>query len=117
MEKIDDYRNINSVDTLSASAHLRRLRDLGLLEQKGRSNATYYVPTSKLLAPNTENKITSDLPGLSGQVNSNLPSQTPQVSPIIGELTPKISASDELEYVFPHQPNHPQQAYRTKITT
>ena len=40
-----DYRNINCVETLAASASLQRLRDLGLLEQKGRSNATYYVPT------------------------------------------------------------------------
>ncbi len=28
-------------------------------------------------------------------------------------LLPLIE-SDELEYLFPHQPNHPQQAYRTK---
>ncbi len=28
-------------------------------------------------------------------------------------LLPLIE-SNELEYVFPHQPNHPQQAYRTK---
>ena len=31
-----DYRNINCVDTLSASASLRRLRDSGLLELKGK---------------------------------------------------------------------------------
>ncbi|MBS0615815.1 MAG: putative DNA binding domain-containing protein [Verrucomicrobia bacterium] len=46
-----DYRNIHRVDTLSASSHLRRLRDLGLLEQKGKGSATYYVPTNLLLAP------------------------------------------------------------------
>ncbi len=39
-----DYRNINCVDTLSASASLRRLRDAGLLESKGKSSQTYYVP-------------------------------------------------------------------------
>ena len=50
-----DYRNINCVETLTASASLRRLRDLGLLEQKGRSNATYYVPTSKLLTGHYQN--------------------------------------------------------------
>ncbi len=44
------YRELNRVDTLSASQTLRRLRDAGLLEQKGRGSATYYVPTPHLLA-------------------------------------------------------------------
>jgi ATP-dependent DNA helicase RecG len=56
-----EYRTINGVDTLTASAHLRRLRDLELLEQKGRGNATYYVPTLKLLAPG----ISAPTPGIS----------------------------------------------------
>lgn len=38
------YRNINRTDTLNASVHLRRLRDLGLLAMKGSGNRTYYVP-------------------------------------------------------------------------
>ena len=58
-----DYRTINCVDTLIASAHLRRLRDLNLLEQKGRGNATYYVPTTNLLAPG----ISTQTPGISAQ--------------------------------------------------
>lgn len=37
------YRSINRVDTLAASAHLRRLRDLTLLEMKGAGNRTYYI--------------------------------------------------------------------------
>lgn len=46
LEAIDNaaYRAINRTDTLSASAHLRRLRDLGLLEMKGAGSRTYYVP-------------------------------------------------------------------------
>ncbi len=40
------YRTINRTDTLNASAHLRRLRDLGLLEMKGSGSRTYYVPGS-----------------------------------------------------------------------
>lgn len=43
------YRTINSVETLDASAHLRRLRDLDLLEMKGSGNRTYYVPGSKFV--------------------------------------------------------------------
>lgn len=45
------YRDINRVDTLAASGHLRRLRDAGLLGQKGKSVGTYYVPTVRLIDP------------------------------------------------------------------
>jgi ATP-dependent DNA helicase RecG len=44
------YRTINRVDTLSASGRIRRLRDAGLLEQKGKGAGTYYVPGGRLLA-------------------------------------------------------------------
>lgn len=43
------YRELNKVDTLATSGALRRLRDAGLLEQKGRGSATYYVPTNQLV--------------------------------------------------------------------
>ena len=43
------YRNLNKVDTLSASTALRRLRDAGLLAQQERGSATWYRPTEKLL--------------------------------------------------------------------
>jgi ATP-dependent DNA helicase RecG len=38
------YRSINRTDTLQASLHLRRLRDLDILEMKGSGSRTYYVP-------------------------------------------------------------------------
>lgn len=44
------YRAINRTDTLNASAHLRRLRDLELLEMKGGGSRTYYVSGSRFLA-------------------------------------------------------------------
>jgi ATP-dependent DNA helicase RecG len=44
------YRQLADVDTLRASSELRHMRDLGLLEQKGKSRATYYVP-GRLLNP------------------------------------------------------------------
>jgi len=44
------YRSINRTDTLNASAHLRRLRDLALLEMKGSGNRTYYVPAAHFVA-------------------------------------------------------------------
>ncbi|MBL8811505.1 MAG: putative DNA binding domain-containing protein [Planctomycetaceae bacterium] len=44
------YRTMNrEVDTLSASRHLRKLCDCGLLEKKGNGPSTYYVPTQRAL--------------------------------------------------------------------
>ncbi len=44
------YRDLNrDADTLTASRHLRRLCDLGLLEKKGKGAKTYYVPTDQAL--------------------------------------------------------------------
>lgn len=45
------YRDLNrDADTLTASRHLRRLCDLGLLEKRGKGAKTYYVPTDLALA-------------------------------------------------------------------
>lgn len=173
-----DYRNINCVDTLSASASLRRLRDCGLIESKGKSSQTYYVPGKTIALKEAEvlniNPLSTEL---TPQVSSLSVGLTPQVSPLSAELNPlsveflgipadlsqelaklglrasekkvkslilKICAvkpfklpemafllkrnanyirenylmplirTGELKYIFPHQPNHPQQAYRTK---
>ncbi len=38
-----DYRSINKVDTLTASQRLGHLRDLGLLLQRGKGPATFYL--------------------------------------------------------------------------
>jgi ATP-dependent DNA helicase RecG len=43
------FRSFGSNDTLNASAHLRRLRDLGLLVMKGSGSRTYYVGSEALL--------------------------------------------------------------------
>jgi len=45
------YRAINRVETLTASAHLRRLRDLDLLAMRGSGSRTYYVPGPAFSAP------------------------------------------------------------------
>jgi ATP-dependent DNA helicase RecG len=61
------YRAVNRTDTLAASAHLRRLRDLGLLEMKGSGSRTYYVPSGHVQRLATHGadadlpKATSDL--------------------------------------------------------
>jgi ATP-dependent DNA helicase RecG len=43
------YRELSRLDALTASQALRRLRDAGLLTQKGRGSATYYIPTERLV--------------------------------------------------------------------
>jgi ATP-dependent DNA helicase RecG len=45
------YRDLNGVGTLEASSHLRRLRDLKLLQQHDRGAATYYTPTGRFWDP------------------------------------------------------------------
>lgn len=73
------YRELNRVDTLAASQALRRLRDAGLLAQKGRGSATYYVPTDRLGARGDiaagEDRLSSKpgfLPSNLGVLSSNL---------------------------------------------
>ena len=63
------YRNLNRTDTLNASVHLRRLRDLDLLTMKGSGSRTYYVPGPRFRQP-------SEL-----VVDIQAPTQTPQAGP------------------------------------
>lgn len=58
------YRELNRVDTLAASGALRRLRDAGLLEQKGRGSGTYYLPTPWLLDNAQAQGLSSNPAGL-----------------------------------------------------
>ena len=61
------YRELTKVDTLTASQSLRRLRDAGLLAQKGRGSATYYVPTERLVDKGLSSKplpLSSESDGL-----------------------------------------------------
>ena len=66
-----NYRALNKVDTLSASAALRRLRDAGLLVQKGRGSATYYLPAERLglgEQPAADGALSSNPRGLSSKL-------------------------------------------------
>jgi ATP-dependent DNA helicase RecG len=56
----ETYRELNGVETLKASQHLRRLREADLLEQHEKGRATYYEPTETLLG--TEPTSQSELP-------------------------------------------------------
>jgi ATP-dependent DNA helicase RecG len=44
------YRHLNNLDILEASQQLQELKKLGLISQEGKSSATYYIPSSMLLA-------------------------------------------------------------------
>lgn len=174
-----DYRNINCVDTLNASASLRRLRDFDLLESKGKSSQTYYVPgktialkeaetlknlpLSKELTPQVSSlstELTPNITALPSKLNTlsseldSLPLELKKALAVLGSRSPPVNIKNlilnlcafkpfklpelagllkrhdvyvrqnylmpliktgELEYVFPHQPNHPQQAYKTKL--
>jgi len=99
-----EYRTINGVDTLTASAHLRRLRDLELLEQKGRGNATYYVPTLKLLAPGISAQapgISAQAPGISAQALGviGLPDKFPPLSSELIDSLKKIGKRASIKEV------------------
>jgi ATP-dependent DNA helicase RecG len=87
------YRTINDVDVLTASTSLRRLRDEGLLQSQGKSTATFYQPTPRLLEPDPAPKAalrSGSNPALKRKVEP-LP-LTPDVVSLlsrIGERTPK----------------------------
>ncbi|MDZ7938446.1 MAG: ATP-binding protein [Rhodoferax sp.] len=75
------YRELTKVDTLTASQALRRLRDAGLLAQKGRGSATYYVPTERLL----DSGLSSNPEALSSEsdgLSSNPPDLTSNPEPL-----------------------------------
>lgn len=84
------YRDLNRVDVLHASNHLRRLRDHGLLEQRGKGSATYYIPTARFLASLApEDSLSAKPAPLSGNpqalstnlqaVSGNLPALPPNL--------------------------------------
>lgn len=75
------YRELTKVDTLTASQSLRRLRDAGLLAQKGRGSATYYVPTDRLV----DKGLSSNPPPLSSEshgLSSNPPALSSNPEPL-----------------------------------
>lgn len=87
------YRQLSACDTLKASADLRNLRDLDLLQAKGQSRATYYIagdaltPLSEPVSPLKE-KL-SEIPQEAGsQLNKSL-SAPPE--PLLNQLPPYLT--------------------------
>lgn len=96
------YREINKVDTLTASQALKRLRDAFLLVQKGRGSATWYKPTEWLLGTTTDLSANQRcLSSNPGTLHSNLDSlssnpdslsSNPKRCAILNELPGELAA-------------------------
>jgi ATP-dependent DNA helicase RecG len=91
------YRHLNRVDVLNASTHLRRLRDRGLLEQKGKGSETYYIPTDRLIAPwrKLQGKI-SESGNASSQITPGAASQSSMAEPQSSMAEPQSSMATAL---------------------
>lgn len=85
------YRQLNGCDTLKASGELRNLRDFGILTQKGKGRATYYVPDLAFNNPELGPGLPQQLSALSGNpgaLSGNLPSIYDQLpSPLQKQLS------------------------------
>ncbi|MGA2855124.1 MAG: transcriptional regulator, partial [Verrucomicrobiota bacterium] len=95
------YRDINRVDVLNASTHLRRLRDNGLLNQKGKGADTYYLPTEKFLAP-----LRPTAPAATGAQPIQPPPQSGMLSAQSGKLAAQPSNLPAQPSNLPAQPSN-----------
>lgn len=88
------YREINCTDTLQSSAHLRRLRDLGILEMRGSGSRTYYVggPVFTLATPVNRSNL-ADLPQSASVDLTELGADLPQSAADLPQSAGKPSAN------------------------
>jgi len=87
------FRELNRVDTLTASKRLQHLRDAGLLQQKGKGSATHYVPTPALLGtdvPPQSDPLSPELAALSPDLKGLPPDLL--ADPLWQELPPELQA-------------------------
>lgn len=107
------YRQLNGCDSLKASGELRNMRDLGLLAQKGKGRATYYVPDLDfnhpelgLSAPVTElsapvTGLSAPVPELSTPVDEALLNQLPlPIQEMIVQLGKRTNNKEAIEEVI-----------------
>jgi ATP-dependent DNA helicase RecG len=64
------YRQLNGCDTLRASGELRNMRDFGILNQKGKGRATYYVPDLGFNNPEIGPGLQPQFSALSGNLET-----------------------------------------------
>lgn len=100
------YRQLNGCDSLKASGELRNMRDLGLLAQKGKGRATYYVPDLGfnhpelgLSAPVPD--LSAPVPDLSTPVDKELINQLPgSLQDMIMQLGKRTNNKEAFEDVI-----------------
>lgn len=95
------FRDVSQVDTLSASRSLRRLRDAGILTQKEKGSATYYVPTAKFWgAVGPANPPSGPIPSMDEALPSMvgaIPSMAPDVPSKPDSIADELSAALEAD--------------------
>ena len=104
------YRDINrGSDTLSASKHLRKLCDCGLLEKRGQGPATYYIPTDRALEkwpPNSANESkTQDVAGKSTKHEVKTTKLDDKSTKLDGKTTKLDDKSTKLVEELPELPS------------
>lgn len=67
------YRQLNACDVLKASNELRSLRDKGLIEQKGKGRATYYI--SSVIVNTEPNSLNTEPQSLTQELPSKIREQ------------------------------------------
>jgi ATP-dependent DNA helicase RecG len=102
------YRELNRVDTVSASQSLRRLRDARLLEQKGRGAGTYYLPTPWLLGNEESSQsgaLSSNPPALSTNPHwQTLPAELKEMVAALGQRASPDKVREALIRLCRHRP-------------
>ncbi|SHE29267.1 ATP-dependent DNA helicase RecG [Lampropedia hyalina DSM 16112] len=74
------WREINRVDTLTASHGLKKLRDAGLLQQNGKGSATWYQPTALMMGQDSNPDTLSSNPDTLSSNPDTLSSNPPGLS-------------------------------------
>ena len=91
------YRDLSQTDVLNASTHLRKLRDQGLLEMKGKAAGAYYVPTA-ILFQEWPVSTSSSQSGMAGAQSGMAGAQSGMAQPAIPpELSAQISRLKQRE--------------------
>ena len=83
----------------------RRLRDAGLLEQRGRGSGTYYVPTRRLLGNEDDPALSSNPGGLSSNLQlAGLPDNLRELVSSLGQRAPPARMQEAIIALCRHRP-------------
>lgn len=88
------YRQVNGCDILKASSELRQMRDLAILQQKGKGKATYYIASKEFNTP-VANFV---VPPLLNSTLTNSPS-----APVNSPSAPVSAPVHETDFLTPSQ--------------